>query len=142
MKTKTKLLMLGGLVMACLLSMGTFYYASSESRAGSAKVQSFTAATAAAETITAADGQSFTWPTLDQVRFAIVQLASTATGNLYCRLNESTANASGSDWDFYLEPGQSWSGFADVQLGIDEITCFADADPGTYGTTYVIKACD
>lgn len=65
-----------------------------------------------------------------------------ATGNLYCVVNADTANASGSAWDFYLEPGQAWSGFGDVQLGIDEITCFADAAPGTYGTTYIIKGMD
>ena len=143
MKTRTKLGLLVGLAAMVGLSMGTFYYGSTENRTGSPKVQSFTAATATAgETITDADGASYTWPTLSQVRFAIVQLSGAATGNLYCRINESEANASSSEWDFYLEPGQAWSGFADVQLGIDEITCFADAPIGDYGKTYIVKGCD
>lgn len=143
MRIRTKLLMLGGLAIACLLSMGTIYYGATENRHLEPKIRAFTAATGnAGETITNAGGQSFTWPTLTQVRFAIVQLSSAATGNLYCVVNADTANASGSEWDFYLEPGQSWSGFGDVQLGIDEITCFADAAMGVYGTTYIIKGCD
>ncbi len=122
-----------------ILLIGLLLGATVEQFYGQKKVRSYTAGTGSG-TITAADGRSWTWTT--NRMHVIVQLAGTATGNLYCRVNETTANASGSEWDFYLEAGQSWNGYGHVQMEIESIACFADASPGTEGTDYIVKGVD
>jgi hypothetical protein len=111
--------LLGLFVMAGLV-MGLKYF-------GYEKVQGYTAATAASETITAANGQTFTWPTFtDGARHVIICNAPTSSANLYVKLNATTCNPSASGFDFILEPGQTWAGFAGTALSIEEVTLYAD----------------
>jgi len=136
MSMKRKLwLALAGLVVLASLVVG----AQVERFYGQEKVRSYTAATAAVETITAADGQTFSWTT---ARYhVIVCNAPTSAANIYVKLNAATCNPSASAFDFVLEPGTTWAGFANSNLTITSLTLYADAAV-TVGTDVVVTGCD
>lgn len=132
MKTKMRIVALCGLVFLAGLAMGLKYY-------GYEKVHGYTAATAGAGTITAADGQLFTWSAA--CRHVVVTNAPTSPANLYLEINGTAANASASGYMIVLEPGQTWAGYANTALTIEQVAIYADA-AATYGTDFVVKGVD
>jgi hypothetical protein len=131
MKTKLRIAVLG-LVLAAGLAMGLKYY-------GYEKTHGYTAATAGVGTITAADGQLFAWAAA--CRHVVVTNAPASPANLYLEINGTTANPSASGFMIVLEPGQTWAGYANTALTIEQVAIYADAAV-TYGTDFVVKGVD
>lgn len=132
MKTKMRIAAVLGLVFLAGLVMGLKYF-------GYEKVAALTPATAAAETITAADGQSFTFPFFPGgARFVVVCVSLNCPANIWLKVNATTCNPTASGFDTILQPGQTWTGFAGTALSIEEVTLYADAGC-TVGTDVTVN---
>jgi hypothetical protein len=118
MKRKLSIGVLAGLLLAVTFAFGLSNY-------GFQRVAAYTAATADTETITAADGQTFSWTNAQ--RNIIICNAPTSGANIYVKLNADTCNPSGSEFDFVIVPAQSWCAFQDSQLLFTSVTLYADA---------------
>jgi hypothetical protein len=128
MKSKWIKIALVGLLMSVGLVMGAANY-------GYSKVAGYTPARASTGTITSEDGQLFYWGV--NQRHVVITNSPDSPANIWVNLNRTTCNPSSSDFVFILEPGETWSGYANASLVISQIAIYADS-PVTVGTDICI----
>jgi hypothetical protein len=114
---------------------------------GYGTVTGYTAATlgppAAPGTVTTINSATYYWST--PRRHVFIHNHPNSPANLYARINAPsgllTSTVSTTDWDFVLQPGESWSGFQDSNLMITGFSVYVDA-AAVYGTDFVVKGVD